>query len=30
LGGTPGFRRLFREAVAWWQRGVAYPPIEAH
>jgi ribosomal protein S6--L-glutamate ligase len=27
LGGTPGFRRLFREAVGLWQRGMAYPVI---
>ena len=26
LGGTPGFRRLFGEAVRAWQRGVSYPP----
>ena len=25
LGGTPGFRKLFREAVEWWKRGEAYP-----
>jgi ribosomal protein S6--L-glutamate ligase len=27
LGGTPGFRRLFREAVGLWQQGLAYPVI---
>jgi ribosomal protein S6--L-glutamate ligase len=27
LGGTPGFRKLFREAVEWWQKGIAYPPV---
>ena len=25
LGGTPGFRKLFREAVELWKRGQAYP-----
>jgi ribosomal protein S6--L-glutamate ligase len=25
LGGTPGFRKLFREAVDLWQKGIAYP-----
>ena len=25
LGGTPGFRRLFKEAVDLWQQGIAYP-----
>jgi ribosomal protein S6--L-glutamate ligase len=25
LGGTPGFRKLFREAVELWQQGLAYP-----
>lgn len=25
LGGTPGFRNLFREAVELWQKGFAYP-----
>jgi ribosomal protein S6--L-glutamate ligase len=28
LGGTPGFRQLFREAVSLWQAGEAYPPIK--
>ena len=27
LGGTPGFRRLFKEAVNLWQRGIAYPNL---
>jgi ribosomal protein S6--L-glutamate ligase len=27
LGGTPGFRRLFGEAVRAWQRGISYPPL---
>ncbi|UCE84278.1 MAG: hypothetical protein JSV47_07155 [Deltaproteobacteria bacterium] len=27
LGGTPGFRRLFQEAVGLWQQGMAYPVI---
>lgn len=27
LGGTPGFRELFREAVELWKCGEAYPPI---
>jgi ribosomal protein S6--L-glutamate ligase len=25
LGGTPGFRKLFKEAVELWQQGSAYP-----
>ena len=25
IGGTPGFRKLFREAVELWQQGIAYP-----
>jgi ribosomal protein S6--L-glutamate ligase len=25
LGGTPGFRRVFQEAVGLWQQGMAYP-----
>lgn len=29
LGGTPGFRQLFQEAVHMWQRGIAYPRIAA-
>ena len=28
LGGTPGFRRLFQEAVGLWQQGIAYPPVD--
>jgi ribosomal protein S6--L-glutamate ligase len=28
LGGTPGFRRLFRAAVGLWQQGVAYPSMK--
>jgi ribosomal protein S6--L-glutamate ligase len=28
LGGTPGFRKLFREAVDLWQEGVAYPKVK--
>jgi ribosomal protein S6--L-glutamate ligase len=27
LGGTPGFRRLFQEAVGLWQKGIAYPTV---
>ena len=27
LGGTRGFRRLFREAVGLWQQGMAYPSL---
>jgi len=27
LGGTPGFKKLFQEAVALWQQGIAYPPL---
>lgn len=27
LGGTPGFRQLFREAVSLWQQGMAYPTL---
>ena len=27
LGGTPGFRRLFQEAVGLWQQGMAYPTL---
>ena len=25
LGGTPGFRKLFMEAVEFWQQGISYP-----
>jgi hypothetical protein len=28
LGGTPGFRKLFKQAVELWQQGVAYPLIQ--
>lgn len=27
LGGTPGFKKLFRQAVELWQQGIAYPII---
>ena len=27
LGGTPGFRKLFKEAVDLWQQGIAYPTL---
>jgi ribosomal protein S6--L-glutamate ligase len=27
LGGTPGFRKLFKEAVELWQQGIAYPTL---
>ena len=30
LGGTPGFRRLFQEAVGLWQQGMAYPTLNPY
>lgn len=27
LGGTPGFRELFRQAVELWKEGIAYPTV---